>query len=175
MNHQKGISLVIFFIAISCSITTDVLQATEFSQLVSKSAAPKKQTAPDQLPMNVVLDHQGQPITLPAQQSALDYSADEMRLDKPLPQSRSTTNTNTKTNTRTSTKTTSKKLAKKTINDPTCHWLNQRMKQLNSQLKRNKSEPIETELSHRQKEWDCLDCSTTGPSQAQYSQCQYRR
>ena len=171
MNTTKGIFPLTFTIMIMRSISPELTQANEFAQLVNQSTKPQQKSKQTSLPMDVILDNQGKPISLPAEQSALDYSANEMRLDESIYQSSPARVTYKRNDLRIS----KQKMAKKTINDPSCRWLGQRMKQLKIQLKRNKAEHIETELTHRQEEWDCLHCSTTGPTQAQYSQCQYRR
>ncbi|MFS1436678.1 hypothetical protein [Shewanella sp. 10N.286.48.A6] len=184
MTILKGIFPLIFVFIISqiapLFMTIDSPQANEFEQLVSKPASENKQ--PNQaslsmksLPMNVVLDHQGQAIELPATQSALDYSADEMLLEPSSTQQAVKRDTSTANNKKATSKNKPLRLAKKTANDPSCRWLGNRIKQLRVQLKRHYSDHVETELSHRQNEWDCLQCSTSGPSQEQYSQCQYRR
>ncbi|WP_076542159.1 hypothetical protein [Shewanella sp. UCD-KL21] len=183
MTILKGIFPLIFVFMISqiapLFMTIDSPQANEFAQLVSKPASENKQAnqaslsintlSIKSLPMNVVLDHQGQAIELPATQSALNYAADEMLLEQ------SPTQPTVKRDKKSTSKNKPLKLAQKTANDPSCRWLGNRIKQLRVQLKRHYSEHIETELSHRQTEWDCLQCSTSGPSQEQYSQCQYRR
>lgn len=126
------------------------------------------------LPMGIVLDSQGNPISLPPEQNALNFSSAEMLRDESTAPyaNQQTKNTPGKTQLTASTKT--KKVS--TANDPSCRWLANRIKQLSKQIKQHsETDYFKTELSHRQEEWQCMDCEGAGPAQGQQDECQYRR
>ncbi|MCE9686159.1 hypothetical protein LZP73_08000 [Shewanella sp. AS16] len=63
-------------------------------------------------------------------------------------------------------------------NDPGCRWLDNRMDQLEAQLRvKNNSfvQGYRRELTTRRREWQCLKCGAEGPSQADHSHCQHKR
>ena len=66
-------------------------------------------------------------------------------------------------------------------NDPSCHWLNRRMNELETKLQGD-MDGMEMrfgyhkkELDFRKKEWICLKCGVEGPSIHDYAICHFRR
>ena len=66
-------------------------------------------------------------------------------------------------------------------NDPSCHWLNRRINQLEAKLKGSMDGMDmrfgyhKKELDYRKKEWICLKCGVEGPSVRDYAKCHFRR
>ncbi|RYV02906.1 hypothetical protein SOPP22_06345 [Shewanella sp. OPT22] len=66
-------------------------------------------------------------------------------------------------------------------NDPSCHWLNQRMNKLEETLMGAmdgmdmRSGYHKKELTVRKKEWVCLKCGVEGPTVHDYAKCQFKR
>jgi len=130
------------------------------------------------LPLGVVLDSEGNPISLPKQnRSALEFRSPEVKkTDKysPLIQPRKK-------------KPRTKKLSRKqqltsrshVANDPSCRWLNSRMNKLEESLASAGNSSANSyhkkELVIRNKEWKCMKCGVEGPEQKDYDRCQYRR
>ena len=66
-------------------------------------------------------------------------------------------------------------------NDPSCHWLNRRMNELEAKLQGD-MDGMEMrfgyhkkELDFRKKEWICLKCGVEGPGIHDYAKCHFRR
>ncbi len=145
-------------------------QASDLTQL-RQSKNINQQNPTNALPIGSVLDSQGQPIAIPQPQSALEYAADEMQLDRADTIQVSSDPVSMRD-------ASAAKVSPKMVvaNDPSCRWLANRIKQLSTQLKHNKDASyLQTELSHRQDEWQCMDCQGSGPAQGQQAECQYRR
>lgn len=137
-----------------------------------------KSSTTDSLPLGTLLDSQGKPLPIPAEQSALDYSPPTVNVDNTSPK--------TKTNKTQSTKTKNKKLSRKqqlasrdkVANDPSCRWLDARMSQLETQIGNKREQAADyhsDELNARKQEWQCLKCGVEGPNPDDYHRCQYRR
>ncbi|NRD72136.1 hypothetical protein HQQ94_02560 [Shewanella sp. VB17] len=131
----------------------------------------------DQLPLGVVLDSQGNPISLPSkQQSALELPS--LKLPKKIPQPSHKKKTSIL-------KPRNKPFTHKQFtrrnsvaNDPGCRWLNSRMTQLESKislLNDHSKSHHNKELAIRQNEWKCMKCGKKGPNQSDRSKCQHRR
>ncbi len=128
------------------------------------------------LPLGVVLDDQGQPLTIPTQdKTALSYSsippASNSKSKKKPPSKPKAKN---KSNSRKQQLSSRKSIA----NDAGCRWLNGRMKQLEKQLTagvNHRNRHQQQELSVRQDEWECLKCGVEGPNPSDHHSCQYRR
>ena len=131
------------------------------------------------LPLNTILDENGNPIALAdLKQPAMEYTNQEL---KPI-KSQSVKNKPKK-------KKRFKDLSRKEMlksranvaNDPSCHWLNQRMNQLERKLMNNMSGMDmkygyhKKELELRKKEWVCLKCGVEGPAVHDYAKCQFKR
>lgn len=137
------------------------------------------QTEP--LPLGTLRDSNGQPIAIPSEpQSAFEYSAPTI-----TPAEASKTQA-TKATKKTTKPAKTKKLTRKqqlasreqVANNPNCRWLDQRMSQLEAQMRSkqdNTSQYHADELSARQQEWQCLKCGAEGPNRDDHSRCQYRR
>ena len=125
------------------------------------------------LPLGVVLDSHGRPITMPSNnRAALEYRSEEAKVssvNKPPNSTKKKSKKKTKSQPR-------KQLASRTsiANDPSCRWLNQRMKELEKKQNLDKSHH-QQELKIRNKEWKCMKCGAEGPKQPDYARCQYRR
>ena len=128
------------------------------------------------LPLGVVLDDKGQPLSIPqSNNAALNYT--------PV-----TTTSHTKSSNKASEKpkSKSKKTSRKqqlasrksVANDAGCRWLNNRMKLLEKQLSpglNHRNQHQKQELEIRQDEWECLKCGVEGPNPSDHHSCQYRR
>lgn len=137
------------------------------------------QTEP--LPLGTLRDSNGQPIAIPSEpQSAFEYSAPTIT---PVEASKTQATKATKKTTKPAK---TKKLTRKqqlasreqVANNPNCRWLDQRMSQLEAQMRSkqdNTSQYHADELSARQQEWQCLKCGAEGPNRDDHSRCQYRR
>ncbi|MFG0454366.1 hypothetical protein [Shewanella mangrovisoli] len=154
-----------------------------FYGLSSFAAEPEletlsKPTTTEPLPLGTLLDSEGKPLSIPTQQSALDYQSPVIDTD----------NMPAKTNTHKAKSTSSKKKKQsrkqqlasreRVANNPSCRWLNARMSQLETQIgnRPDKAASYQTdELSARQQEWQCLKCGAEGPNQDDHYRCQYRR
>lgn len=133
------------------------------------------------LPLGTLRDSNGQPIAIPSEpQSAFEYSAPTIT---PADSSKSQATKATKKTTKPAK---TKKLTRKqqlasreqVANNPNCRWLDQRMSQLEAQMRSkqdNTSQYHADELSARQQEWQCLKCGAEGPNRDDHSRCQYRR
>ncbi|WP_394147988.1 hypothetical protein [Shewanella atlantica] len=130
------------------------------------------------LPLGVVLDNKGNPISFPTDnRSALEFSSPAVketnRASSPAQPKKRKPHT--------------KKLPHKQqlagrahiANDPSCRWLNNRMNKLEKSLTStgNKSSNSyhKKELAIRNKEWNCMKCGAEGPKQKDYDRCQHRR
>lgn len=177
LAHQIYFTRTTFMVfAILFISLTDSVNARQAPELGLESLPQSAQTEP--LPLGTLLDSDGKPITIPSEpQSAFEYSPTN------IPPAKSTKTKETKKITNT---TKNKKLTRKqqlasresVANSPNCRWLNQRMAQLEAQMR---SQQVSTaqystdELSARQQEWQCLKCGAEGPNQDDHSRCQYRR
>lgn len=127
------------------------------------------------LPLGTLLDSEGKPLAIPAEQSALEYSPSTVHVDE------------AKTKQATKSTTAKKKMPSRkqqlasrdrVANDPSCRWLNARMSQLETQIGKRPDKAARyqiDELSARQQEWQCLKCGAEGPNQDDHYRCQYRR
>jgi len=133
------------------------------------------------LPLGVVLDSEGNPISLPTdKRSALEFRSPE--ITKPHhPESNLTPKKTRKKKTRTKKLSRKQQLASRAqvANYPSCRWLNSRMNKLEESLtftgNSSANSYHEKELVIRSKEWKCLKCGAEGPEQKDYDKCQYRR
>ncbi|MCH1929874.1 hypothetical protein L9G16_06740 [Shewanella sp. A25] len=160
------------------SQTTD----TQTTETQTRGTQTKdSQTSADKaepLPLGTLLDSDGNPIALPEERSALNYSS-------PTVDTPEVTTKNAKENTPTkSPKKKTKKQSRKqqlasrehVANDPSCRWLDARMDLLEGQIGTKASANYQTdELDVRQQEWRCLKCGAEGPDRDDYYRCQYRR
>ncbi|WP_299571104.1 hypothetical protein [uncultured Shewanella sp.] len=156
---------------ISSTQASDLSQLTQSSRTESHRAHHSTKKPLPSLAIGSVLDNQGNPITLPTPQSALEYSADEMQLDR----SESVQLSSNKASIKKASKSANTAATMTVANDPSCRWLASRITYLKRHIKQQQAEYHQTELGHRQKEWDCMNCATSGPTQAQHSSCQYKR
>ena len=135
----------------------------------------------NKLPLNTVLDGQGNPIVLTdTKKPAMTYTYASAHQE--------ITSTK-KTKIQPRKKKRFKDLSRKEMlssranvaNDPSCHWLNQRMNQLDRTLMRTMDGMDmrfgyhKKELAARKKEWVCLKCGVEGPNIHDYSKCQFNR
>ena len=167
-------AFAIFFI-----LLTDSANARQTPDPGLVSLPQPAQTEP--LPLGTLRDSNGQPIAIPSEpQSAFEYSAPTI-----TPAAPSKTQA-TKATKKTTKPAKTKKLTRKqqlasreqVANNPNCRWLDQRMSQLEAQMRSkqdNASQYHADELSARQQEWQCLKCGAEGPNRDDHSRCQYRR
>ncbi|MCL1099137.1 hypothetical protein [Shewanella gelidii] len=133
------------------------------------------------LPMNVILDNQGNPIRFPPQtQPALDYSSKEAAIETPPKRIKSRQSKSKQSSVhKKSSKPSKKHLAQiATADHPRCRWLNQRLKQLRKserQAGNSKYGYHAQERTQRLKEWDCLNCKGQGPSIKDLRHCHIYR
>ena len=167
-------AFAIFFISL-----TDSANARQAPSPSLESLPQPAQAEP--LPLGTLRDSNGQPIAIPSEpQSAFEYSAPNITPTEP-PTTKATKATKaTKKTTKTKKPSRKQQLAsrERVANDPNCRWLDQRMAQLESQMRSkqdNTSQYHADELSARQQEWQCLKCGAEGPNQDDHSRCQYRR
>ncbi|QYJ78752.1 hypothetical protein [Shewanella acanthi] len=146
----------------------------------SASQTTDSQSKAKALPLGTLLDSDGNPIGMPEERSALNYSS--LTVDTPEA-------TTKKAKDNTSTKSPKKKAKKPSrkqqlasrehiANDPSCRWLDARMDQLEGQISTKASAAAQyqsDELNVRQQEWRCLKCGAEGPERDDYYRCQYRR
>jgi len=136
----------------------------------------------ERLPLGVVLDSEGNPISLPTdKRSALEFRSPEVTTS-----SRPDVNPSHHKKTRKK-KVRTKKLSRKQqlagrahiANDPSCRWLNSRMNKLEENLtftgNNSANSYHKKELAIRSKEWKCLKCGAEGPEQKDHDRCQHRR
>ncbi|MCF1428272.1 MAG: hypothetical protein LPH21_08105 [Shewanella sp.] len=132
---------------------------------------PASPATKDPLPLDTVLDANGDPIAIPQRpRSALELPSPEFMPPSPTPKK------NPKVRSRTTQKLNRKQqLANRdsVANDPTCRWLDQRLKQLESAQKQ-KYGYQQDEYSVRFKEWQCLKCGAEGPGRGDHDKCQTR-
>ncbi|MCL1047335.1 hypothetical protein BCU84_07075 [Shewanella sp. 10N.286.51.B7] len=170
MTYSKG-----YLCLIICAFFSSATQASDLSTLTKAKTQTGTQTKtsstpPKPIPMGMVLDHQGQPISLPPEQGSLNFSSTDMLRDESIAPYNKPQITGKPEPTKLSAS------SGKTANDPSCRWLGNRIKQLSNQLKHHdQAAYLQTELSHRETEWQCMDCEGEGPSQGQQAECQYRR
>lgn len=149
---------------------------TSFILVLLSSVEPSAETTQpkEPLPLGVVLDSQGRPITIPSSnQASLEYQSKEASVSSPKKPTRATKKKTKKKAKRSSHK---RQFASRTnvANDPSCRWLNQRMKELEKKQSLDKSHH-QQELKIRNKEWKCMKCGAEGPKQKDYDRCQYKR
>ncbi|WP_153916011.1 hypothetical protein [Shewanella sp. TC10] len=170
MTYSKG-----YLYLIICAFCSLAAQASDLSALTKAKTQTETQTKtsstpPKPLPMGMVFDHQGQPISLPPAQGSLNFSSTEMLRDESAAPYKKPQIANKPKPTKLSAS------SVKIANDPSCRWVGNRIKQLSKQLKHHdQAAYLQTELSHREAEWQCMDCEGNGPSQGQQAECQYRR
>ena len=159
-----------------CTLLTGYTSANNTDNSLSSLAnsAPKDKA----LPLGVILDSQGQAIAAPENtQSAMEYQSSEATVpfsqtQRPPPNPPPSPSKKNKKNNRKQQLNSRAHIA----DDPSCRWLDQRMDQLEAQLRRNDANAFhDEELQHRQQEWVCMKCGAEGPSQDDYSTCQYKR
>lgn len=172
-----------FIILACCSLPSFAADPESGSGSVFGSLSSGKTAAP--LPLGTLLDSDGKPLPIPAEQSALDYAAPAITPDFNS-DFNSDDSAKTKAHNKSAANHKKKKLNRKqqlasrenVANDPSCRWLDTRMSQLETQIgnKRDKAADHQNaELSARQQEWQCLKCSIEGPAPEDYHRCQYRR
>ncbi|RTR38224.1 hypothetical protein EKG38_14785 [Shewanella canadensis] len=155
-----------------------------FSIIISVSIVPySRADTKEPLPLGVVLDSEGNPISLPSRnQSALEFHSPTITKPHHNP------GVNPVPNKRTSKKKArTKKLSRKqqlasrvnVANDPSCRWLNSRMNKLEESItsfgNSSTNNYQRKELAVRNKEWKCMKCGAEGPEQKDHDRCQYRR
>lgn len=127
---------------------------------------------PKTLPLGTLLDANGQPMALPQQhQGAMHYQAPKQSPIKP----RSNPAPSSQRNHAGKGKSKASNTKRITVaNDPTCRWLDQRLKQLQIQQQQRYGHQ-QRELTLRRKEWRCLDCAGKGPEAGDHARCQIKR
>lgn len=174
--HPLKVRANTFMILAFCCLPSLATVPESEPELIFESLS--KSSSTDPLPLGTLLDSEGKPLPIPAEQSALDYSPPTVNVDNPSPK--------TKTNKTQSTKTKNKKLSRKQqlasrdniANDPSCRWLDARMSQLETQIGNKRDQTADyhsDELNARKQEWQCLKCGAEGPNPDDYHRCQYRR
>lgn len=142
--------------------------------LLGLAEHPVETTQPKEpLPLGVVLDSHGKPIAMPSgNRAALEYRSEEAEVSSVTPPPQSAQKKSKTKNQKQS----RKQRASRTniANDPSCRWLDQRMKELEKKQNLDKSHH-QQELKIRNKEWKCMKCASEGPKQPDYARCQYRR
>ncbi|MBV7316027.1 hypothetical protein [Shewanella sp. NIFS-20-20] len=132
-----------------------LLVCTLSSGLVSAADAPPL-NATHPLPRDGARDAEGNPIAIPSMPPNLVMPATQ------APPARQETPTKRRQSS-----------AAHVANDPSCRWLNSRIKQLSDKRQRHGHQ--DTELNARQQEWQCLDCAGQGPKSGDHDRCLYRR
>ncbi len=147
MTYSKG-----YLCLIICAFFSSATQASDLSTLTKAKTQTGTQTKtsstpPKPIPMGMVLDHQGQPISLPPEQGSLNFSSTDMLRDESIAPYNKPQITGKPEPTKLSAS------SGKTANDPSCRWLGNRIKQLSNQLKQHdQAAYLQTELSHRETE-----------------------
>lgn len=150
-----------------------------FSIIISAGIIPYSQAKTQHpLPLGVVLDNEGNPISLPPKnQSAMEFQSPKFT----KPHHFADINSSQKKPTH------KKKLSRKqqlasrahVANSPSCRWLNSRMNKLEQNLTFAGNDSTNSyhrkELVIREKEWKCMKCGAEGPQQKDRDKCQYRR
>ncbi|GAB1071768.1 MAG: hypothetical protein SAqTSA_18670 [Shewanella algae] len=118
---------------------------------------------PGSLPLGLALDSEGNLIAIPQQfEAALEYES------APLPKaSRDSKPTKSR-------KKKASKPRRQVADDPSCRWLDKRMKELERRLRQKDSHTarfLQAELGEHQQQFRCLKCSGSGPETQDYSRC----
>jgi len=150
-----------------------------FIVIISASTAPYSQANTKvPLPLGVVLDSEGNPISLPIRnQSAMEFQSPTLKKNH----HRADTNPTRKKKTRTKKLSRKQQLASRAhvANNPSCRWLNSRMHKLEQSLtfigNGSTNSYHRKELVIREKEWKCMKCGAEGPQQKDHDRCQNRR
>ncbi|MCT8980633.1 MULTISPECIES: hypothetical protein [Shewanella] len=133
----------------------------------SESSIDKQLSNPDKepgsLPLGLALDSEGNLIAIPQQfEAALEYES------APLPKaSRDSKPTKSR-------KKKASKPRRQVADDPSCRWLDKRMKELERRLRQKDSHTarfLQAELGEHQQQFRCLKCSGSGPETQDYSRC----
>lgn len=148
-----------------------------------------------QLPLDSLLDSQGQILQVPSQTQA-DFSyappatpeltPSKTPRSKKSPKAKKSRDAKTANTKKTAERSKTQGNASKQLltrrenvaNDANCRWLDNRMTQLESQLPKNtdhKNAHQQAELSARWQEWQCLQCDSQVAANIDRSRCQYRR
>tara|TARA_R110002126_G_scaffold131249_1_gene274967 strand:- start:8021 stop:8557 length:537 start_codon:yes stop_codon:yes gene_type:complete len=154
-------------------LSAPILYAGELSELTQTSTNKAVSLTNDNaknLPLQSASDSQGNTISLPSDtRSALEYRADEIYL-KPSLQKLIKANQQTNTS--------SRQAGINVVDDPSCRWLNNRIKHLTKQQRQNQNSQFshyQDEIDIRKSEWTCLKCATTGPNDVDRGECQHKR
>jgi hypothetical protein len=163
--------------AVLMVLLTRPLLASELTKLMLKKPdilIPLTNDNANSLPPQYATDHQGKVLNIPTDQgSALEYRADDIYL-KPSQKKPTNTQTNTRSSIRASSGVNSTTIA----NDPSCRWLNNRIKHLQKKQRQTQNSQFshyQDEIDIRESEWTCLKCATSGPNNVDRGECQYKR
>ncbi|MGX9462276.1 hypothetical protein ACWXWU_13725 [Shewanella sp. A14] len=166
-----------YLLTILILLISQPLLASDLTDLIIKE--PQKQTRltndnANTLPPQYASDHQGNVIIIPTEpSSALEYQADDIYLKPSLKKSAPN-----KTKTRSSRAVHPAIEKTKIANDPSCRWLNSRLKHLKKkrhQTQNHQFSHYQDEIDIRQQEWKCLKCASTGPTDVDRNICQPKR
>ncbi|QDE33081.1 hypothetical protein [Shewanella polaris] len=146
-----------------------LLIAGELTDLITKEPNQHTQLTNDNassLPPQHASDHLGKVIIVPEKpRSGLEYKSDDIYL-KPSLKNQITKQTNNRS-------------SRSTIaNDPSCRWLDNRLKHLQKKLRQTKNNQFshyQDEIDIRKREFTCLKCASTGPTDVDRSICQPKR
>ncbi|MEH6463859.1 MAG: hypothetical protein V7771_08055 [Shewanella psychromarinicola] len=163
--------------AVLMMLLTGPLLASELTKLIIKEPDKRPPLTNDNansLPSQYATDHQGNVIIIPTEQrSALEYRADDIYL-KPSHKKSPIKKNNTRSSITASSGVNSTTIA----NDPSCRWLNNRIKHLQKKQRQTQNSQFshyQDEIDIRESEWTCLKCATSGPNNVDRGECQYKR
>ncbi|AZG71319.1 hypothetical protein [Shewanella livingstonensis] len=169
LNH----TLCSLFTVLMLLLSTQLL-ASDLTELIIKqpdTLIPLTNDNANSLPSQYATDSQGKVIIIPSEQrSALEYRADDIYL-KPARKKPNTKQTNTRSSTTSRSSIT-------IANDPSCRWLHSRLKHLTKKLRQTQSNQFshyQDEIDLRKREWRCLKCASTGPTDVERNVCQSKR
>lgn len=153
--------------------SSSVAVAAELNQLnkqPSKNTTELSNDNANDLPPQSASDSQGNRITLPTEtSSALEYRADDIYL-KPSLQQHIDANQSPHFS--------SSQTRPSMVDDPSCRWLNNRIKHLQKkqrQTQHSQFSHYQDEIDIREDEWACLKCATSGPGNVDRGACQHKR
>jgi hypothetical protein len=173
--------LFVLFTVWMMLLSTSLL-ASELTKLIIKEPDKRPPLTNDNansLPSQYATDHQGNVIIIPTEhRSALEYRADDIYL-KPSHKKPTTKQNNTRSSISKHSTITNTAIASKTIaNDPSCRWLNNRIKHLQKKQRQTQNSQFshyQDEIDIRESEWTCLKCATSGPNNVDRGECQHKR
>ncbi|MCE9680396.1 hypothetical protein LZP69_14655 [Shewanella sp. AS1] len=151
------------------------LMATETKHNEPKHNEAKHNEPRLVIPKDGARDSNGKPLPIPeTPSSALHYSSSETREPKEQKRKKSQ-----KQRTSKSSNQHNNQLARSQVaDDPSCRWLDNRIRQLEKQLRHTSASRYgfhRDELNIRETEWQCLKCGGEGPKVADHARCQHRR